>query len=211
MLAVSAYLIATITGYHTAFHFTICILSWLSAKECAGRSPKVSASYIILTIWSFCVAVTSFDSELYAAEAVAATTVFLLWEGKTLFVRPVKADPFDSIHYFYGVIPAYGMEGACNTARPSSLAEFGGRVVIGGGYVWCVHKDHFAKIPLARMDISCSVLVNTGELINKDTNRRLDAKVGTKAIRVLNDCSTISTQHSLERVLLRRWLSRYFT
>jgi len=208
IIAVVSYLAAIISGCQPAFNFTVAILSWISARECAGRSPKAAASYIVLCIWSLCIGITSIDSEVFAVEAAIATVAFVLWELKTLVVKPVKGDKFDSVHYFYGVIPAIGMEGACNTARPSALSEFGGRVVVGGGWVWCVHKKHFAKVPLSRIDISCAVLINTNEPVNNETTRKLDAKVGTRAVYLLNDCSSLHCNRTLEMVLISRLVKK---
>lgn len=186
----------------------IVILAFGGARESAGRSPKTAAFYLIFCVWGcvqFCISVPGDAALIYG---MTAAVIFLTWETKTAFVRPVKSDQYDPCYFFYGVLPAKGMMGAFNIARPSSLADFGGRVIIGGGWVWCVNKNHFAKVPLARIDISTVILVNTCEPINEETKQRLDAKTGTKAVYWLNDCSTLRCKRTLESVLIRRWISK---
>ncbi|MFC6121710.1 hypothetical protein ACFPZP_11690 [Citrobacter bitternis] len=184
----------------------IVILAFGGARESAGRSPKTAALYLIFCVWGsvqFCISVPG-DAELQYG--LIAASVFLLWEAKTAFVRPVKSDKYDPVYFFYGILPAKGMMGAFNIARPSAMADFGGRVIIGGGWVWCVNRNHFAKVPLARIDISTVVLVNTREPYNATTAKKLDAKTGSRAVYWLNDCASLKCKKSLEHVLLKRWL-----
>lgn len=186
----------------------ISLIAFGAAKEAVGKSPKKCALYLLLSFSSLVqvfIYLPVSRSEWYGT---ISALIFLVWQGKTALIKPVRSDIFDPCYYFYGVLPSRGFAGAFNIARPGSLADFGGRVVIGGGWVWCVHKKRFKKIPLSRVSLIDIILVNTREEINKKTNKRLDAKVGTRAVYFFNDCSTIKSKQTLETILIKRMIKR---
>ncbi|GAB7197678.1 hypothetical protein OS11_39550 [Dickeya oryzae] len=112
-----------------------------------GNAPKNSGNkmrlkYIalipVLSVWGF--VFIFIDCNL-------VNFIFIIWCMKTIFMQKIKGDNFNHENFMYGILPATGMIGILNTARPLSFTEFNGRVVIGGGWAWCVRHNRFKKNP----------------------------------------------------------------
>lgn len=127
---------------------------------------------------------------------------------KTISMQKIKGDDFNHENFMYGILPATGMIGILNTARPLSFTEFNGRVVIGGGWVWCVRRNRFKKIPLAHIDLSSLIMVDTGEAYNSRSAARLDGRLGKMAVYGVRDCASLRVEKSLENMIINRIINR---
>lgn len=173
----------------------------------AMRSPIRSGLWLILCVWFFCDTFLSIagvtladDLPLYAP----LVAMFALWAIKTSLLRRLKSEPLDKTRYMYALSPISGPGGVVNILRPTALAVFGGRAVIAGDYIYCVHKGVFKKLRLSLVDIRGYTLINSNEALNASTTARLDSIVGSQCIPLVYDCAQLRSNFRLETVLFRR-------
>lgn len=182
-------------------------LAYGLAQERAARSPKEAAAGVLLALW---LAIDAASSAIGLTWATAWGMLAVIaggmaaWIAKTALLRAAPSDPLDAEHYFYGLRPASGFVGALNSARLLSPALYSGRVVVAGEWVYHIRGRRFARSRLKNLNLDGYAFVNTHEIINPETSARLDAIVGQPSIPFFRDCSSICSQSSLERVLIKR-------
>lgn len=173
--------------------------------------PTTKSALVLAFIWEACdlaleVSGLSLADGVYifAAPAVA----FLAWIAKQYLIRPVTSDPLTTDRYMYALAPILGITGVLNEARPNVFAQYAGRVIVSGDFVYCLHRRKFVRLPRERVSLDGYSLIDTGEALNEKTTTSLDGRIGKTGVVLFNDCATLRTAEDLNTILFRRYMRK---
>lgn len=147
--------------------------------------------------------------ESHYAVAWAISALFAVWAVKQVALINVKPDKFTDKRYMYGISGVDRLWQRLNVLRPKTIGNYGGQIIIAGDKVFFAHRGIFKSLPLEKFDVSKHKLVDSGVLLNEETTKKLEYKVGKSFIPIIRDCSSLNVGPKLGYILLRRFFKRF--
>lgn len=189
----------------------LCFMVW--RNELNPRCQSAVAVLGVVSIVSVCLQAAGITLDLYEHALTILACLFSLWVVKQYLLMTPPNDHVPDDEYVYALAPVRNTMSRLNILSPSNIVEYGGRVLIAGDHVYCVHRNKFKKIKLSETNHAQLELykkVRSGVKLNQKDSARLDQKLSEKVIIGYNDCSTLTVGAPLGYILLKRKLSKVF-